>query len=258
MDNNRIVNREFIVKENCYFDDLPFYYDHNQIAHCTYCTRYFAGCFIDGTFRSPWDPCHDIKLVFTDGACSNNGQVNATSGMGIVMGTAPEYQWSIPIDDSVDPRALRTSQRAELLAAIRGLEELEKEAQESYSPSLRKHSDSLYPAMVLRGRSSWCVTDSHYVAEGITKWFPQWQVCEVMNAINRCSVLTSSTNENQRRNSWRTSQGVPPTNLDLFCRLDSIVTDLELIGLEVGFWKIGREDNHEADALAKTAARISV
>ncbi|KAK0219356.1 hypothetical protein EDD85DRAFT_865223 [Armillaria nabsnona] len=85
---------------------------HNPMAHCAYCTRYFAGCFIDGTFKSSWDLCHDIKLVFTDGACSNNGQVNATSEMGIVMSAAPEYQWSIAIDDSADPRALRMSQRA--------------------------------------------------------------------------------------------------------------------------------------------------
>ncbi|PBK87723.1 hypothetical protein ARMGADRAFT_1168453 [Armillaria gallica] len=154
MDNNRIVNRD--VKESCFFDDIPFYYGHNPTAHCAYCTRYFAGYFIDGTFMSSWDPCHDIKLVFTDGACSNNGQFNATAEMGVVMSAAPENQWSIAIDDSADPGALRTSQHAEA-------------SELSISHSSKR--------LVSHGRSlSWLRTLAIYVAEGTTKWFLQWQI----------------------------------------------------------------------------------
>ena len=37
------------------------------------------------------------------------------------MGTNKEDQWAVPVDDTVDPHGPRTSQRAELLAAIAGV-----------------------------------------------------------------------------------------------------------------------------------------
>ncbi|KAH7918768.1 hypothetical protein BV22DRAFT_1186030 [Leucogyrophana mollusca] len=55
-------------------------------------------------------------LVFTDGACLDNGKDYAT-GMGIAIGLGGEDvdQWAIPIDDSIDPGAPGTNQRAELV-----------------------------------------------------------------------------------------------------------------------------------------------
>ncbi len=49
-------------------------------------------------------------MVFTDGACSNNGTV-AKAGLGITLGG--EHSWSIPVDDARAPQT-KPNQRAEL------------------------------------------------------------------------------------------------------------------------------------------------
>ncbi|KAK0455566.1 ribonuclease H-like domain-containing protein [Desarmillaria tabescens] len=225
----RIINREFIP------------YPSLRIrAICVHCTRYFAICPCDVNGLNA-DPCHDFRLVFTDGACSNNGRPNATSGMGIAMGAASEYRWSIPIDDSIDWGKSRTSQRAELLAAIHGLRNIN-EVERNNVENIRKHASTAYKThlnvnslgMYVFVPKYIVVTDSRYVVDGMTKWLPEW-----------------------KRNSWQTSQGVEPTNIDLFAELDDLVMHYEMMGIQVGFWKIGREDNYEADSLAKSAARAA-
>ena len=72
----------------------------------------------------PPKPCHYYKVALVDGACLGNGQDKATAGIGITLGLHPTMQWAIPIDDAVDPASVRTSQRAELLAAIHGMRKL--------------------------------------------------------------------------------------------------------------------------------------
>ncbi|KAK0476771.1 hypothetical protein IW261DRAFT_1421499 [Armillaria novae-zelandiae] len=94
------------------------------VTHCTFCGTYFAVCCRHESSKARLFPCHNFKLVFVDGACSNNGSVDATAGIRIVMGKGKKDQWSIPIDDTLDPDAKRTSQRAELLAALQGLEKM--------------------------------------------------------------------------------------------------------------------------------------
>ncbi|SJK97115.1 uncharacterized protein ARMOST_00365 [Armillaria ostoyae] len=230
-----IINREFVPHPN-------FYQTRDQVTTCTHCTRYFAACPCNvNSLMLYADPCHNFKLVFTDGACSNNGRPSATSGIGISMGTASEYRWSIPIDDSIDRGKSRTSQRAELLAAIYGLKKID-EVEMDQAESIRKHGSTAYKTHVnvnIWGMREYfpdyvVVTDSRYVADGMTKWLPEW-----------------------KKNSWTNSQGVEPANIDLFAELDNLVTHYEMMGFQVGFWKIGREDNYEADSLAKQAARAA-
>ncbi|KAK0240666.1 hypothetical protein EDD85DRAFT_736957, partial [Armillaria nabsnona] len=63
-------------------------------------------------------PCHNFKLVFTKGACSNKRRSDAAAGMRIVMGSIKRDQYSIPIDDTLDTgygHGEATSQQAELL-----------------------------------------------------------------------------------------------------------------------------------------------
>jgi ribonuclease HI len=102
---------------------------NNLIVECPKCTRLFAACCPDGSFGGDmYDPdkplCHYFQLVFTDGACSKNGQGDAAkAGLGIVISDVDLF-WSIAVDDTLDT-APRTSQRAELLAAIEGLKKLE-------------------------------------------------------------------------------------------------------------------------------------
>ena len=100
------------------------------IVQCPICTRFFAACcqhqsFGGYTYEPERPVCEHLRLVFTDGACSNNGQgYTAKAGLGIVIGTDDALSWSIVVDDTLDT-APRTNQRAELLAAIEGLKKLE-------------------------------------------------------------------------------------------------------------------------------------
>lgn len=57
--------------------------------------------------------------AYADGAYTNNGAFDAVSGIGIVFGSEGREccQFSIQVDDNLDPGGKRTSQRAELLAA---------------------------------------------------------------------------------------------------------------------------------------------
>ena len=124
--------------------------------------------------------CRQFQLVFTDGACSNNGQgYAAKAGLGIVIG-GDVLSWGVPVDDTLDI-APRTNQRAELLAAIEGLKKLEIVNQVSLDIE-----DEVNPiesaAHRLAIANEDCraeyivVTDSEYVVKGITEWFPKWRV----------------------------------------------------------------------------------
>ena len=125
--------------------------------------------------------CHHVQLVFTDGACSNNGESYAVAGLGIVVGDG-ELSWSITVDDTMDSaNAPRTSQRAELLAAINGLKKL-KEVHHCYL-DMEKEVNPKKSAARRRARAKEdhsatyvVVTDSEYVVKGITEWFPAWRV----------------------------------------------------------------------------------
>lgn len=79
-----------------------------------------------------------------------------------------DLSWGIPVDEEMDPGALRTNQRAELLAAIEGLKQLHKLNIEkgSHTKSRRHREVSTYVV----------VTNSEYVVKGITEWFLTWKV----------------------------------------------------------------------------------
>ena len=150
--------------------------DH-LIAECFVCSRFFAACCQDASFGGDWaEPgvkcCHHFRLVFTDGACSNNGKDYAKAGLGISVGVGDECSWSIPVDDAIDSQGPRTNQRAELLAAIEGLKKLhqvDSAAKEEHKQMAMRHKAEVSPEYIL-------VTDSEYVTKGITEWFPVWRV----------------------------------------------------------------------------------
>ncbi|KAL4075472.1 ribonuclease H-like domain-containing protein [Scleroderma citrinum] len=155
------------------------------IQTCETCNRFCTPCCFhkDST-------CHNCRIVCTDGACSNNGKYGATAGIGIALGEADDQQWSLPIDDNLDPGGRRTSQRAELLAAIVGLDKV---------AEADGHPDN--------DEEECCViiaTDSEYVVKGMSEWVPTWKA-----------------------RGWRKSDGRRPSNLDLFRKLDEKVQTLE-------------------------------
>lgn len=69
--------------------------------------------------------------------------------------------------------------------------------------------------------------DSEYVVKGISEWVPKWKT-----------------------NGWRTSQGTPVENRDLWEALLAALSEQDDRGVLVRFWLIPREQN-EADAYAK-------
>ena len=152
------------------------------ITTCHLCDCFFVYCCHclsrynnDGrTHNGP--VCHHFRLVFTDGACRLNGQANATAGIGIALGVEEAWQLSVPITEEMDPGQKRTSQRAELLAAIAGLKymvaahELNLDDDKTEGTK-KKHRDSQLET------STWVIaTDSEYVVKGMTEWLPVWKV----------------------------------------------------------------------------------
>jgi len=155
------------------------------ITQCPVCTRFFAACcpheIFGGDLALPnKDHCHHFQLVFIDGACSNNGRGDAKAGLGMTIGDDEEHCWSIAVEDAVDPDGPRTNQRAELLAAIEGLKQLDDvnriqaiyEAMgkgDSHHKAARRHTDDQRSTYIV-------VADSEYVVKGITQWLPTWRV----------------------------------------------------------------------------------
>ncbi|KAE9396103.1 ribonuclease H-like protein, partial [Gymnopus androsaceus JB14] len=186
---------------------------------CPNCTRFFFNCNGTNSF------CHHSKVVFTDGACINNGRrgVEAFSGMGFAIGDDESQQYQLGIDDYVDDGP-RTNQRAELLAAIHGLELLGKISNKEYEEEMyNSHPDDI-ATLVL-------ATDSEYIVKGITEWYHIWE-----------------------RQNWLTNKGFTPVNLDLFHRLQDCVKKLEQDNFCVVFFHVSHDYNTLADGLAKDAA----
>ncbi|KAL8910559.1 MAG: hypothetical protein Q9171_004141 [Xanthocarpia ochracea] len=194
----------------------------NFLVYCCSCRKRYGN---DG--RSPGSKyCHHFRLIFTDGACRNNGQSGATAGIGVAMGDNELWQQAIPITTVLDPGQKRTSQRAELLAALPGLRQII-DVKKKYSNKRRK----LAPT---DGEDCWIIaTDSEYVVKGMTEWLPAW-----------------------KNNNLRTNRNTKPANLDLFLQLDDAIAVEETKGVKIGFWHVPREYNAIADRLAKDAAQL--
>ncbi|KAF2110283.1 ribonuclease H-like domain-containing protein [Lophiotrema nucula] len=200
------------------------------LQECPRCNDFLLYCcachnqFLDlPRSRRPAIPCHQYRIIFTDGACTNNGQPAAKAGVGVAYGNTDGSQLSIPITDLADNFPLRSNQRAELYAAQLGLEFLAE----------ADGANTKEPTGKPKGKSeAWIIaTDSEYVVKGMTEWLPRW-----------------------KRNDWCTSKGTTPANLDLFLALDGVMTKHEAKNVKIGFWHIPREHNKLADRLAKAAA----
>jgi ribonuclease HI len=116
----------------------------------------------------PDTPCHHFRIVFTDGACMNNGRPGAKAGVGVAYGNDDDSQLSMPITDLVDNFPVRSNQRAELYAARLGLEFLVKaDGANTKEPTGKSKDES----------EAWIIaTDSEYVVKGMTEWLPTWKV----------------------------------------------------------------------------------
>lgn len=114
-------------------------------------------------------------IVYTDGACKQNGKVDAVAGIGVWWGPHDERNLSerCPGD--------QTNNRAELIAIIRALET---------APS----EEALSPVAASKKRKTrWIIrTDSRYSIQVATEWAPKWE-----------------------RNNWRLASGQEAKNVPL-------------------------------------------
>ncbi|PLN78387.1 ribonuclease H-like domain-containing protein [Aspergillus taichungensis] len=157
-------------------------------------------------------------LIYTDGACLNNGGANPRAGCSFVFkNSAPEIgepgyiRFRLENQGPTGKVHQQTSNRAELRAVIAALR-------------FRSWLGEGFSNLVI-------ATDSEYVVEGATSWVRGWL-----------------------RRDWRTRMGAPIKNRDLWECLLGDIAQLNDEGLQVEFWRIPRDWNKEADSHAKHAA----
>lgn len=153
-------------------------------------------------------------LIYTDGACLNNGQANAAAGCAFVFrpeadrGTVQFRLENRGPNKHLQPQ---TSNRAELRAVVAAL-------------GFRVWGGEHWKKLMI-------ATDSEYVTNGATDWAKSWE-----------------------QNGWKTVSGELVKNQDLWKLLLKAVRYQASKGCEVLFWAIPRKLNGEADAAAKKAA----
>ncbi|KAK7529166.1 ribonuclease H-like domain-containing protein [Phyllosticta citribraziliensis] len=204
----------------------PFIQQHQVeeiIRSCEWCGEYFSLCCVHPLSgqnnQRDSHVCHHRSLVFTDGACLKNGKEEARAGYGVVVGTAEDQSYSVPLEDEHV-----TSQRAELIGAYEGIVKGMKHFRERKT----------HPMPVAQEKRTELViaTDSEYVVAGMTEWLPKWKV-----------------------KGFKNSSGKAPSNLDLFLKIDEKIKELEEPeDIVIGFWHVPRKYNVLADRLAKGAA----
>jgi ribonuclease HI len=132
----------------------------------------------------------------------------SVSRIGAAVGTWKSQFLSLPVDGliEIDPNGPRTSSRAELLAAWLGIALLEAE----HGQAASRRQDNTPPG----GMARWVIaSDSEYVVKGITEWMPAW-----------------------KKNGWRRKHGQELANLDLFQKIDDVISEKEAQGIQLGLW----------------------
>ncbi|KAF4923267.1 Ribonuclease H [Colletotrichum viniferum] len=156
-------------------------------------------------------------LIYTDGACLDNGAAKARGGCAFVF--KPTYSEkesgvvSLRLEDQGPGGEIyqHTSNRAELRAVIAALR-------------FREWYGEGFKSIVI-------ATDSTYVVNGATDWVRAWM-----------------------RKDWHLSTGGGVKNRDLWETLLLRIEQLKARGMQVRFWRIPRQWNGEADRAAKDAA----
>lgn len=169
-------------------------------------------------------------LIYTDGACSNNGTADARAGWSFVFRPSAytktgELTHAGTISGRVEEMGPtcrfydQTSNRAELRAVIAALQ----------FRDWSTDCNSGWTSIVI-------ATDSQYVAFGATDWIKRWE------------------SDDWKLFSRKSDRWQYPKNLDLWKLLLKIIRRLQGLGISVLFWNIPREWNGRADEMAKKAA----
>ncbi|KAI1151401.1 ribonuclease H-like protein [Nemania diffusa] len=152
-------------------------------------------------------------LIYTDGACVNNGQDGAKAAWAFHFGPEPDARTCSGRLENKGPfgdDCAQTSNRAELRAALAALR-------------ARQWSDDGYRTVVI-------ASDSEYLVKGASEWVRKWT-----------------------DNHWKTSGGKNVANRDLWEMLLGEAERYEEENLAIEFWRIERNMNEITDAAAKKA-----
>ncbi|RHZ60238.1 uncharacterized protein CDV56_108797 [Aspergillus thermomutatus] len=153
----------------------------------------------------------DCIVVAIDGACSNNGKNGARSSYGVCWGYDNVLNTATAIEGDH-----HTNQVAELRACLRALHDV------LVVKSLREDNEGgVLNTVVIK-------SDSEYLVRGVTEWLPKW-----------------------KENGWKNSRGLDVVNREQFRAIELFTEFLEERQIIVKFWHVPRENNREADALAK-------
>lgn len=156
-------------------------------------------------------------LIYTDGACLDNGRANPKAGCSFVFKPSTPgpsgcgyIRFALEDKGPTSEQQPQTSNRAELRAVIAALR-------------FRPWTGEGFTSLVI-------ATDSEYVANGITTWVDAWL-----------------------EHGWITSKGLPVKNQDIWRCLLGEIERWDDNGLRIQFWRILRERNTQADRHAKLA-----
>jgi ribonuclease HI len=171
-------------------------------------------------------------VVFVDGACSSNGAMDAKGGVGVHFGSASKYNLS----EGLTLQGKATNQRAELHAIARALELVREKVMPQRKLEVRAAvsgrdaegiRDLVHTRLII-------TTDSSFAVEGMCSHFKGWTYNGAKDAL-----------VNKKKKVLENSDG--------FLRIKREVDALSMIGVRVVYYHVGREENLEADRLAKAA-----
>ncbi|KAH7082458.1 RNase H domain protein [Paraphoma chrysanthemicola] len=177
-------------------------------------------------------------LIYTDGACSENGNKDARGGCAFVF--RPETSISFIQSQTSSDHPTSDFNLHKLGSCYFRLEARGPTGEARLQTSNRAELRAVIAALRFRAwKHEGCkriviATDSSYVVNGSTEWLKKWA-----------------------RNGWQTSTRNPVKNQDLWKALIKDREKWSRAGVEVQFWHIPRKLNTIADRLAKSATALT-
>lgn len=161
---------------------------------------------------------HDSIIVAVKGACRGNGKDDARGAIGVFFHEGNLLNRAPALPDAY------TSQRADLLAALRALEIALKIRKRNKAPVL------FPPGPYRRLRRVVVKTNSGYLLDAVDEHIDRW-----------------------KENGYRNAKGQPVVNEDLFRQLDAVMQRLEEEKVAVQFYSVDKAENEVAYDLANAA-----
>jgi ribonuclease HI len=182
---------------------------------------------IAGTSRS--------LVVWTDGACLLNGQPNSRAGIGCYFGPGSSYNMS---EEYLPVTGTLSSQKAELEAVARAIETVRSRVIparralcETAGGSPSTIRDTTHLRLII-------ATDSSYIVECMCEHYPKWT-------------------EDKATGELKNKGGSAIKNSAGFLKIMKEVEAASMVGLQVAWYHVRREENTHADRLSRKTIEIS-